>query len=246
MPDKQDLEVCRWGRNPHTDQCNPDPNEWLSRQYDEDSGIPETATGLSLLDAISGREEDAGIPYTARVTPEQRGLLDALKRPTGILSEADFLATYGGDGPTGKYPSTANARRAVESAAAVETAKSGAKKAEDKASKERDKVDKKDKEGGGASLSDVRRMQEANRKAEEAKAKVRDAAILNTENQKRAAAQAKVAKDVEYRKKAQAQFHIDEANKAFQREMDKANRRRLELQGPSAIKSIYAPGGLLY
>tara|TARA_Y100000310_G_C20606926_1_gene775979 strand:- start:218 stop:1117 length:900 start_codon:yes stop_codon:yes gene_type:complete len=95
LPDERDIkeEICRWGRNPHTDECNPDPNEWLTRQYDEESGIAETAGVTAeqrgLLDAAHERSRilagilDGGTtPYSPILSPEQE--LAAANRQTAI------------------------------------------------------------------------------------------------------------------------------------------------------------------
>ena len=76
---------CRWGRNPHTDQCNPNPyfSDWGSTDPDNPYGSPT---------ALGGLPRDTGSGSSAYISGAGLDALDRGLYPSGFVPQSGILS----------------------------------------------------------------------------------------------------------------------------------------------------------
>lgn len=85
LPNKEGLAACQWGRNPHTDQCNPNPyfSDWGSTDPENPYGSPT---------ALGGLPRDTGSGSSAYISGAGLEALDRELYPSGFVPQSGILS----------------------------------------------------------------------------------------------------------------------------------------------------------
>lgn len=85
LPIEREIEACRWGRNPHTDECNPNPyfSDWGSTDPDNPYGHPT---------ALGGLPRDTGSGSSAYISGAGLEALDRGLYPSGFVPQSGILS----------------------------------------------------------------------------------------------------------------------------------------------------------